>query len=111
MIEEKVMMKINDYEEEIRVKNLLIKSLNERIEIEKSDNEMMKERIIELKGLLDKKQDTEIKRDTNYWKGIEKAYSDKLDEYLDKIVKLEKENSILAYENDELKEKLGMIIF
>lgn len=55
MIEEKVMMKINDYEEEIRVKNLLIKSLNERIEIEKSDNEMMKERIIELKGLLDKK--------------------------------------------------------
>ena len=111
MIEEKVMMKINDYEEEIRVKNLLIKSLNERIEIEKSDNEMMKERIIELKGLLDKKQDTEIKRDINYWKGIEKAYSDKLDEYLDKIVKLEKENSIIAYENDELKEKLGMIIF
>lgn len=55
MIEEEVMMKINDYEEEIRVKNLLIKSLNERIEIEKSDNEMMKERIIELKGLLDKK--------------------------------------------------------
>ena len=31
MIEEEVMMKINDYEEEIRVKNLLIKSLNERI--------------------------------------------------------------------------------
>ena len=54
MIEEKVMMKINDYEEEIRVKNLLIKSLNERIEKEKSDNEMMKERIIELKGLIDK---------------------------------------------------------
>ena len=90
MIEEEVMMKINDYEEEIRVKNLLIKSLNERIEKEKSDK---------------------IKRDINYWKGIEKAYSDKLDEYLDKIVKLEKENSIIAYENDELKEKLGMIIF
>ena len=67
MIEEKVKMKINDYEEEIRVKNLLIKSLKERIEKEKSDNEMMKERIIELKGLLDKKQDTEIKRDINYW--------------------------------------------
>ena len=102
--------KISEYEEQIKIRDLIIESLNERIEREKSDSEYMKERIIELNELLEKKQDTEIKRDINYWKGIEKAYSDKLNEYFEKIVRLEKENCLLSWENEELKEKLGMSI-
>ena len=46
--------------------------------------------------------------DSRYWKGIEKAYCDKLDEYFEKIVRLEKQNTLLECEIDELKEKLEL---
>ena len=52
---------------------------------------------LELNRLLEEKRDYEVKRDLRYWEGIEKAYSDKLDEYLDKIVRLEKENFFFKY--------------
>ena len=77
--------------------------------MEKSKYKSMEEKIIELNRLLEEKRDYEVKRDLRYWEGIEKAYSDKLDEYLDKIVRLEKQNFLLACENEELKEKLDMV--
>ena len=101
--------KIRDYEEEIKFKDLLIEILNDKVEMERSKYKSMEEQIVELNRLLEEKRDYEIKRDLRYWKGIEKAYSDKLDEYLDKILRLEKQNFLLACENEELKEKLGII--
>lgn len=101
--------KIRDYEEEIKFKDLLIVILNDKVEMERSKYKSMEEQIVELNRLLEEKRDYEIKRDLRYWKGIEKAYSDKLDEYLDKILRLEKQNFLLACENEELKEKLGII--
>ena len=101
--------KIRDYEEEIKFKDLLIEILNDKVEMERSKYKSMEEQIVELNRLLEEKRDYEIKRDLRYWEGIEKAYSDKLDEYLDKIVRLEKQNFLLACENEELKEKLGII--
>lgn len=101
--------KIRDYEEEIKFKDLLIEILNDNVEMEKSKYKSMEEKIIELNRLLEEKRDYEVKRDLRYWEGIEKAYSDKLDEYLDKIVRLEKQNFLLACENEELKEKLDMV--
>lgn len=101
--------KIRDYEEEIKFKDLLIGILNDKVEMEKSKYKSMEEQIVELNRLLEEKRDYEIKRDLRYWKGIEKAYSDKLDEYLDRILRLEKQNFLLACENEELKEKLGII--
>lgn len=101
--------KIRDYEEEIKFKDLLIEILNDKVEREKSKYKSMEEKIVELNRLLEEKRDYEIKRDIRYWKGIEKAYCNQIGEYFEKIVKLEKENFLLAYENDELKEKLEEI--
>ena len=101
--------KIRDYEEEIKFKDLLIEILNDKVEMERSKYKSMEEQIVELNRLLEEKRDYEIKRDLRYWKKKEKAYSDKLDEYLDKILRLEKQNFLLACENEELKEKLGII--
>ena len=91
------------------VKDQLIEALSERIEKEKSNCKQMEERIVELNKLLEEKTNYEITRDIRYWKGIEKAYSDKLDEYFDKIVMLEKRNFLLECEIDELKEKLALV--
>lgn len=100
---------IRDYEEKIKFQDLLIEILNDQVEREKSKYEWMGERIDELNRLLEEKRDYEIKRDIRYWKGIEKAYCNQLNEYFEKIVKLEKEDFLLACENDELKEKLEMM--
>ena len=81
----------------IKFKDLLIEILNDNVEMEKSKYKSMEEKIIELNRLLEEKRDYEVKRDLRYWEGIEKAYSDKLDEYLDKIVRLEKENFFFKY--------------
>lgn len=91
------------------VKDQLIEALSERIEKEKSNCKQMEERIVELNKLLEEKTNYEITRDIRYWKGIEKAYCDKLDEYFDKIVILEKRNFLLECEIDELKEKLALV--
>lgn len=98
--------KISEYAEEIKFRDLLIEISNDKVEREKSEYEWMEERIVELNNLLEEKTDYEIKRDVRYWKGIEKAYSDKLGEYFDKIVRLEKENFLLSCEIDELRDKL-----
>ena len=97
---------MSDYEEQIKVKDNLIEALEKRYDEEVAMNSMLIERIAELNKALEEKQHNEMVRDINYWKGIEKVYIDKLDEYLERIIKLEKENFLFACENDELKEKL-----
>lgn len=99
-------MEISEYEEQIELKDMLIEGLEKRYDEVLNMNALLKERVIELNKALKEKQEYEMVRDINYWKGIEKAYIDKLDEYLERIIKLEKQNSFLQWDIDELREKL-----
>lgn len=106
---EEMEMKIENYENRIKLQDVLIESLGERCEEEKERNKLLHDRIIELNKELKKKQELEMVSDINYWRGIEKAHIELHDKYYKRIIQLEKQNFLLEVENDELKDELERI--
>ena len=109
MSEDKSPRTINEYQKLLKLKDQIIDGLEDRYEGEKKINEIAIERIKELNDKLEEKQKLETVRDINYWRGIEKVYEEKLNEYLERISLLEKRNLLLELENDELKERCNCL--
>lgn len=55
---------------------------------------------------LKQKKELETVSDINYWRGIEKVYEEKLNEYLDRIIFLEKRDAMFEMENMSLREEM-----
>ena len=95
--------KISEYEDSLEMKEELIQAFDKKLKEERERNILLRESLNETTQALNEKKEYETVRSVDYWKGIEKAYIEKLDEYLERIIALEKRNFLLEVENEELK--------
>lgn len=91
---------------ELDVKNDLCKAYEKTYQETNKQNRLYRAEILELQNILTDYESQEIEGDINYWKGVEKAYTDLLNEYYSKIIELEKDNFYLELKIEELEDDL-----
>lgn len=98
--------KIEEYEKRLNVKDDLIESLEFKVKEQERLLELFERRLVELNHRLSENIENESNANPFYWKGVEETYEKKFDDFLDRIIILEKENFSLELENESLKNKM-----
>ena len=91
---------------DLRVNKDLCKAYEEKYHEINKQNKMFRAEILELRNILTDYEAQEIEMDINYWKGIEKAYTDLLNTYHSKIIELEKDKFYLELQLEDLEDDI-----
>ena len=89
---------LNQYHTGQELQEQLIQAYETKIHSMEHNLETATKTIKELQQINKEYETERICCDINYWKGIEKAQEKLLDQYLERIIRLEQENSLLLYE-------------